>query len=147
MTTYGAVTYIDLMKSRVLDESLSMFNQNSVWRIIIYCIMLYQQNEKHTQIGKGLFLWCLLCSVYILFHFILFWSYSISFLFYFIFILLDLMRYRCYGARVHNPVNLPRHRCYSAEVYHPLLNLLSTNVMVQRSLLQVEHIMEQMLEC
>ena len=39
-----------LMKSRVLDESLSMFNQSSVWRIIIYCNILYQQNGKSTQI-------------------------------------------------------------------------------------------------
>ena len=39
-----------LMKSRVLEESLSMLNQSSVWRIIIYCIMLYQQNDKSTQL-------------------------------------------------------------------------------------------------
>ena len=35
------------MKSRVLDESLTMFNQSSVWRIIIYCIKLNVQ-ESHT---------------------------------------------------------------------------------------------------
>ena len=39
----------DLMKSGVLDESLSVFNQSSVWGIF-YCIVPYQQNEKSSQL-------------------------------------------------------------------------------------------------
>ena len=81
--------------------------------------------------GKGLFYDVIVFSLY----FILFWSYSISFLFYFIFILLDLLRHRCYSAGVHNFVNFLRHRCYSAGFFLIGKPHWGTDVTVQRSII------------
>ena len=43
---------IDLIKSRVLDESLSVFNQSSVWRIILLYYAITTEWEIYTNIKR-----------------------------------------------------------------------------------------------
>ena len=60
---------LDLMKSRLLDESLSMFNQSYVWRIIIlyYAVQVYVPHRLHFPkvlwISQNTLNWCPLMPI------------------------------------------------------------------------------------